>query len=89
MRLQNMQKVGGYEYRVVLDSEKRIANYVERSKGVFYDYILCEHRCLKCMKPVIWITWTNNGRRAKSTCDCGQEQTLEYLVCFDRTADAF
>lgn len=84
-RLQNIQKAGDYEYRVVLDSDSD-ANYVERARGAYYDEQLCEHRCLKCMNVVYWLHWNSNDTRAKATCSCGEKQTLEYLVSFGKAA---
>lgn len=91
MKLQNIQKVGSYRYRVVLANDVFTpdCNYVERTKGAYYDEQLCEHRCLKCTNVVYWLYWTKDGDRAKATCGCGQEQTLEYLVCFDQVAKTF
>lgn len=82
MWLQNVQKAGRYHYRVVLDNAE-LANFVERTKGVYYDEVLCKHRCLNCMSVVNWWDWTKNNKRAKATCNCGANLTLEYLITFD------
>lgn len=84
MRLHNMQKAGHYHYRVALDDANPNINFIERTKGVYYDIQVHEHRCLKCMSVVAWMHWSAKG--AEATCSCGEKQTVEYLVNFEHSA---
>ena len=82
MRLKNNVNYNRYYWRVVLDTEKSDTNYIERTKGCYYngeDYI-----CLKCMTPINWIIWQGKNK-SKSICSCNQTATLE-IIPFNQEA---
>jgi len=74
----------GVLYRVVLDTNKVSTNYIERTRGVFYNEVDCLWRCSKCKKEVNWVNWTSYNH-AKNECDCGQLATIT-ILSFDTVA---
>ena len=78
MRLQNIQNFKSKTVRVVLDDTKTSTNYIETTKGVYFEEKETLYLCLKCMKPANWLTWTDKNH-AKSTCECGQEHRLSIM----------
>ena len=77
MRLSNMgAKSNGYNYRVVLDTDKVTTNYIERARGVRFDEKESRHYCETCNKEVGWNqTWANPNFTTED-CSCGQHATL-------------
>lgn len=78
MRLENEGFFRGQNYRVVLDYVIESTNYIERTRGVYYNEDSGNHTCLKCGSEVLWNEWPTNNT-AKNECGCGKLATLEIL----------
>ena len=87
MRLRNYGKFGGYLYRVILDSVVDSVNYIERTKGCFYDDMNDIHKCLRSLRRMNWIKWSRNDTYCFEKCCCGQQASIE-IMSFDQRSGA-